>query len=404
MKKILVLLFIFTTGVSYSQIKLSPQAEIRIVTVGPYQGELYSAFGHSGIRVYDPVLSIDHFYNWGVFDFDQPYFYLNFARGFLRYRLAVIDYPRVANFYVRQNRYVHEQVLNLDSAQLQQLHDFLQWNAQPENMYYYYDYFYDNCATRVRDAVEKLFADSVYFDNSYITTDYSIRDLTDLYLTWQPWGDLGIDICLGLPMDIKATPYMYMFLPDYIESAFDNAYITRNGKKDPLVRETIVTYEARQQESRASLPGPVTAFGLLLLAGALITWLGYKKGDSFFWFDAVLFSAVGLIGWLLLLLWTATDHNAASKNMNLLWAVPLHFPMGLALLSKKWNLLKVRYFTFVVALQCMVILLWFLWPQDLHEALIPVSLLLLLRSFYIRYYLIHKSEFSTEHSLLRKTG
>ncbi|MEM7110199.1 MAG: DUF4105 domain-containing protein, partial [Bacteroidota bacterium] len=220
MKRIIALLFMAMPLFIQGQSVLSPQAEIRVITFGPYQGELYSAFGHSGIRVIDPVNGINDFYNYGIFDFDQPNFYLNFARGFLNYRLAVMQYDRIVNYYAYyQQRYVHEQVLNLDSIQRQKLFDFLVWNARPENMYYYYDYFYDNCATRVRDAIEGTFEGKVEFDGSYISTDYTIRDLTDLYLPHQPWGDLGIDICLGLPMDKKATPYMYMFLPDYIESA-----------------------------------------------------------------------------------------------------------------------------------------------------------------------------------------
>ncbi|MCU0398242.1 MAG: DUF4105 domain-containing protein, partial [Cyclobacteriaceae bacterium] len=206
-----------------AQIKLSDQAEISVITCGPGQAELYSAFGHSAFRVFDPANQIDHAFNYGVFDFNQPNFYLNFARGHNNYRLAVQDYKRFEYTYVYYNRYVHEQVLNLNTFQKQKLFDYLIWNAQPENQYYRYDYFYDNCATKLPEIVSKVFGDSVQFDGSYISTSYSIRQLTDLYLNYQPWGDLGIDICLGLPMDKKASPYEYMFLPDYVESGFDHA-------------------------------------------------------------------------------------------------------------------------------------------------------------------------------------
>ena len=387
MKRILLLITCCMAQFGYTQVKLSPQAEISIVTIGPYQNEIYSAFGHSGIRVYDPAISMDVFFNYGVFDFEKPNFLLNFTMGLLEYRLDKARYPRMVNFYASQNRYIHEQVLNLTTGQLQRLYEFLAWNAQPENMYYNYDYFYDNCATRLRLAMEKVFADSVTFDGSYITTDYSIRDLTDLYLGYQPWGDLGIDICLGLPMDIKATPYMYMFLPDYIESAFNHATLLGNGEEVPLIKETIVRYEPKPAVTPVTFFSPLVVFSLILVGGLLITFFGYKSGRSFFGFDIFLFTLIGIIGWLLLLLWTVTDHKAAANNLNLLWAFPLHFPAALMLLSKKWTNLKIKYFRFFALWQGFVLIAWFLVPQDLHEALIPLSLLVLVRSFYIQYYL-----------------
>lgn len=388
MKRALLLLCWVSLTPLFGQIQLSPEAEIRIVTVGPYQGELYSAFGHSGIQVYDLKNGLNDFYNYGIFDFDQPNFYLNFARGYLNYRLAVMPYDRVANYYAYQDRYIHEQVLNLDSAQRQKLFDFLTWNAQPENMFYYYDYFYDNCASRIRDAVEQTFEGQVEFDGSYVTTDHTIRDLTDLYLQQQPWGDLGIDLCLGLPMDKRATPYMYMFLPDYIESAFDHATIVQDGEKVPLVKETIVLYTPKgDSEPLNTLLSPMVVFIVILLIGCIITYIGYSKGKSHFWFDAIMFSILGLIGWLLFLLWIATDHNAAAQNMNLLWAIPFHFPMGILLLKRSGHEFIKNYFTAIAFLTIGLLASWAFLPQNLHEALIPLATLVLIRCAYIRYYL-----------------
>ncbi|HEY9048371.1 MAG TPA: DUF4105 domain-containing protein, partial [Ohtaekwangia sp.] len=144
MKKLL-FLFLCITSFSYAQaIQLSEQATISVITFGPWQGELYSAFGHSAFRVYDPEQNIDEAYNYGVFNFNQPNFYLNFARGYMYYQLGVFDYPRFRDVYIYYNRYIHEQVLNLTPAQKQKIYDFLQWNALPENEQYRYDYFFDN--------------------------------------------------------------------------------------------------------------------------------------------------------------------------------------------------------------------------------------------------------------------
>ncbi|UII33475.1 DUF4105 domain-containing protein [Fulvivirga ulvae] len=382
------LLFILFPLISNSQnLKLSEKADIHILTCGPYQGELYSAFGHSAIRVKDPRKGYDILYNYGVFDFDQPNFYLNFARGHLNYKLGVTEYRNFRDYYIYYNRYIHEQVLNLSHQQKQELFDFLQWNALPENQYYLYDYFYDNCATRVRDALVMAFGDSVQFDGSYINTNYTIRGLTDLYLKQQPWGDLGIDICLGLPMDKVAAPYEYMFLPDYIEKGFNQATIVRAGKRVPLVKKTIVTYDSTLEEDQASVVTPFTLFIILLVIGSMVTYFGFRKGKLYAGFDAILFSVTGLIGWLLLLLWLATDHRAAAGNLNLLWAIPLHFPVALLLIIRKRPLFLKRYFNVIWILSILLLISWAFLPQQLHYALIPFVMLISLRAYYIQRYL-----------------
>lgn len=369
-------LFIVLINLSAAaQITLSDQAEISVITCGPGQNELYSAFGHSAFRVNDPVNGFDYAFNYGVFDFNQPNFYLNFARGHNYYKLAVQDYKRFEYFYIYYNRYVHEQVLNLTAWQKQRLFDYLQWNAQPENQNYLYDYFYDNCATKLPEIVKKVFGDSVVFNGSHITTTYSIRQLTDLYLTWQPWGDLGIDIGLGLPMDKKATPYEYMFLPDYVEAGFDNA--TLNGQ--PLVKQKTIVYEALPEDFSNGLFTPLnffTVFAALIIA--LSVWDCKRKRLSN-WFDAILFGAIGIIGLLLLLLWTATDHKAAANNLNLLWALPTHLVVAVALFkSRKWTR---KYFLITLILNGLLLMLWAWLPQQLHDALIPLVVALAARAF-----------------------
>ncbi|MEO1054843.1 MAG: DUF4105 domain-containing protein [Bacteroidota bacterium] len=362
---------------------LSPNAEIRVLTCGPYQGELYSAFGHSAIRVVDPARNFDRIYNYGIFDFDQPNFYANFAKGYLNYKLGVSDYKWFRDYYIYYDRFIHEQVLNFDQNQKQRFFDFLQWNSLPENQYYFYDYFYDNCATRVRDALKRVFKDSIQFDGSYVQTDYTIRELTDLYLDQQPWGDFGIDLALGLPMDKKATPEMYMFLPDYIESAFNNATIIRDGEKVPLVARTEVTYESRNPAEKGfNLLKPLYVFWFIFLLTLVLTYFNWKKNKTSRVYDGILFSFVGLVGWVLFLLWVATDHNAAAKNFNLLWAIPLHFPFGLFLFKKKVPSFLSTYFTIVTGITVLLIVSWFFLPQKMHYSLFPMALALGLRSFY----------------------
>ena len=278
-QNVIAVIFLMTISLqSASQrIQLSDDAEIHVLTCGPYQGELYSAFGHSAVRVSDPKSGLDWLYNYGIFSFNQPNFYLNFARGYLNYRLAVMDYEGFRDYYIHENRFIHEQILNLNKEQKQQYFDFLEWNAKPENQFYYYDYFYDNCATRIRDGLKLTFGDQIEFDGSYVTTDYTIRELTDLYLAYHPWGDLGIDLCLGLPMDVKATPEMYMFLPDYIENGFNNAFIKTDSGLVPLVEKTLITYESKPENIEESGFTPLAVFSLLLIIGIALTYYGWMN-------------------------------------------------------------------------------------------------------------------------------
>ena len=387
MIRITILLLTIGIGLAQAQDRLantpllSSNAEISVITIGPWQGELYSAFGHSAFRVFDPALRIDDFYNYGVFDFDQPNFYLNFARGHLNYKLGVDPYPLYRDYFIRHNRYVHEQILNLDSAQKQVVFDYLFWNSQPENAYYFYDYFYDNCASRLRDILKSNFQDDLRFDSTFITTNYTIRDLTDLYLRYQPWGDLGIDICLGLPMDKTARPYEYMFLPDYIESSFDHAVLVNEGSTKPLVRDKVSVYESFPEEPPRSLIHPWLAFGLLLAATIWVTWKDWRAKKTSKWFDMMLFGVVGLVGLLLLLLWVATDHRAAAKNFNLLWAMPLHvFVLPAFLKNRQW---ASSYFKIITLLLVLTLLFWFWLPQQLNLFLVPVVISLALRAGWI---------------------
>jgi hypothetical protein len=373
------LFFLFLSSLSQAQIRLSDQAEISVLTLGPWQGEVYTAFGHSAFRVFDPHNRIDAAYNYGVFDYDDPNFYLNFAKGENYYWLGVMDYPRFEYSYIYYNRFIHEQILNLQPEEKQKLFDFLQWNALPENKAYLYDYFYDNCATKIPEVMLKVFGDSVTFDGSYIQTDYTIRELTDLYLTQQPWGDLGIDVGLGLPTDKTATPYEYMFLPDYVESGFAHATIQREGRRQPLVKGTNIIYESVPEDNPPNYFHPLIIFSLFLVVTSFITYRDFKRKKLSNVFDGILFGVVGVLGFCLVLLWTATSHQAAAKNFNLLWALPSHLIAVVAFIRQpEW---LSRYFLFVAILTGLLLVTWPLLPQKLNYSLIPLVVALGLRSF-----------------------
>ena len=380
-KLLLVLLSIsFIVPIVRAQ-QLSENAEIVVLTLGPDKNQLYAAFGHSAFRVIDKSQNLDRVYNYGVFDFDQPNFYLNFFKGFLNYKLDTTNYARFRYVYMYYNRFIHEQVLNLNQAQKQKVFDYLQWNVLPENQYYYYDYFYDNCATRIRDVLVTTLGNELQFDGSYINTDYTIRELTDLYLASAPWGDLVIDLCLGLPMDKTAIPYMYMFLPDYIESAFDHATLKNDSTTLPLVKRNVATFNSAPTVSSSSLFSPTVVFSIFLAIIALVSYFDIKKNKPSKWLDIPLFGIVGLLGLLFLSLWTITDHEAAARNMNLLWALPTHFILAILMMKKQQPSWLKYYFMMNIVVSLLLLLSWNWMPQLLLSALIPLVIGLGVRSW-----------------------
>jgi cytochrome bd-type quinol oxidase subunit 2 len=180
-------------------------------------------------------------------------------------------------------------------------------------------------------------------------------------------------------MDKKASPTEYMFLPDYVESGFDHGYIEHAGKKEGLVKKKNIIYEAREEDPAKGLPHPLLVFSLLFVIGIFITYRDLRRKSISRWFDIILFVTTGLIGVLLFFLWFFTDHNAAARNLNILWAFPLHLIAGALLLSNAQWIKK--YFGFVTIASIILILVWFLLPQKLHYALIPIVALQGIRAY-----------------------
>ena len=369
----------FTTQASASR---GEDLKIAIMTLGAYQPELYSAFGHSAIRVTDTARSIDYVFNYGVFDFQQENFYWNFGRGKMLYQLGMSDYERFKNHYIRENRSITEQYLNLTGEEKEAFYDFLVENYKPENRQYYYNYVYDNCATKMRDVIERAIEAKVTFDTSYVEEGVTIRDLMDRYLNYQPWGDWIIDIGLGYQIDKMADPIEYLFLPDYVEKSLAKSTITRNGKELPLVSETVLVYTATPETFENSFFTPFNTFMILFFVIGFITNADFKKQKRSHWIDVILFTFVGIIGWWCIFLWFGTEH-LSKMNFNLLWAIPLHIPFVYLLKSKKHERWVSKYFLYVSILYVALIVLWGLIPQPLHMALIPLILVMALRGFLI---------------------
>ncbi|WP_456458172.1 lipoprotein N-acyltransferase Lnb domain-containing protein [Reichenbachiella sp.] len=368
-----------------SDIQLSDEAEVIVLILDPTQVELYSAFGHSAFRVSDPANRIDLVFNYGIFDFDQPNFYLNFTKGKLYYKLGTGNYENYKRYYFREDRSWREHVLNINQADKQAIFDFLINNAKPENANYYYNYCYDNCATRMRDVIDLTLGDRIQYDYSYASDSLSFRDLMDKYLAYQPWGDLGIDICLGAEIDETADGFHYQYMPLYLEEALKTATLKTDSATVPVIASSEVINVSSEQPADGGFK-PIHWFVIVFFVIGLITHRGLKYGVNYRFIDVILFGVTGLLGCFLLFLWFGTDH-LSKYNFNLLWAMPLNLVAVFLLFKKsKPNGLRI-YFMVFGGLQILLIIFRELLPQVIHFALIPFLLALALRSFYLAYLL-----------------
>ena len=329
-KNLLLFLLLITSTFSNAQFgSLSPAAEISILTIGP-GSELYDKFGHSAFRINDPLSGVDVVFNYGVYDFDTPNFYTKFAQGKLLYELRVTYYQPFFDSYVSENRWVKEQFLNLSKEEKQAVSDFLWNNALPENKKYKYDFFYDNCATRIRDVIQEVLGDNLEYTEDYIKEELTFRQLIQQNLYANSWGSLGIDIALGAIIDQQARPIEYQFLPKYVYEGAAHALVYRGDSSEPLVKDTKVLFENKPHPSENSfLLSPLFIFGLIGLLIIFITYKDYKRKSRSRFLDTFLFIFTGLIGLFLVFLWFATDHTATANNYNLLWAFPISIFYGI---------------------------------------------------------------------------
>ncbi len=378
--KFLFLLIILSFSLNISAQKLSPNAQISLITCAPGK-ELYSVFGHNAVRVKDPAHGVDWVYNYGTFNFNEPGFYVKFVRGKLNYMLSVGYFRNFIYAYQRENRSVREQILNLSPTQKQQIFNFLQFNARPENKYYKYDFFFDNCATRVRDILENEFKNDLSFHSEY-KDSLSFRDLLMPYLQEHYWSRFGINLILGAVIDRKATFRETMFLPDYLEKAAAKASIKQNGTVLPLVKHTqTLFFQTENDTSTPFIIRPATLFWTLFIVALILSYLEIKKKKTYKFFDFIFFFTIGTIGMILFLVWVATDHTAVVQNWNLIWALPTHFFIAFVLLMKNKPAFLKYYFLISGGLAILVLAFWWLIPQEFDYAIIPLILIIALRSY-----------------------
>jgi hypothetical protein len=314
---------------------------IYLITIG--QGDPYwTRFGHNALWIRDRQRGTDIAYNWGLFDFNEPGFLSRFLSGNTRYWMAGFDTWDMLDVYRSENRSVDVQELALTPALARDIQQFAEWNALPENRTYRYDYYLDNCSTRIRDAFDRVLSGQIRLATDSIRTHHTYRWHTQRLLAEHAptWG--GIMLVLGQPADRPITAWDEMFVPMLMRDHLRTVNITDGmGGTRPLVSAEWRIFDPTRPPERTVAPNRTVAYTitgvLLALMIAVLAWGGGRRGwpASTAKGAAVLVSAwsifAGAAGLVVAGMWALTHHIFMYANENVLQMTPLSLALALLL-------------------------------------------------------------------------
>jgi hypothetical protein len=381
LKKLFPILLFTLSTIGYSQIpELSPLSKISVLTCGSGD-QLYSTFGHSAFRVQDPAIGIDVVYNYGVFDFNSNNFYGKFAKGRLDYTLARQHYSNFIREYKYDKRWVNEQVLQLSQGERNELFQFLENNYLPENRAYQYDFFYNNCSTKIWNVLAAVFDDKLKLDEKYLQEQFTHRELIRQNMPTNSWSAFGIDLALGAVIDDLATPKEHMFLPLYIMKQLNTSTLDSS----PLAPNEVSIFQPEPNDNKNSfLPTPLFWSLVFMVLVFVITYSDYRKNKRSKLLDFGLFFITGIAGVIIFFLWFLTDHTATASNFNILWAFPLNLNLAfLVWRNKPFSKLITWYMLLLLFLLLVVVIFWVLRVQIFSPVIIPFLLALGARYTYL---------------------
>ncbi|MEO6137899.1 MAG: DUF4105 domain-containing protein [Luteimonas sp.] len=318
-------------------IPLAPAHALRIGVMTMQPGEIFwERFGHDALVVDDPSRGGPISYNFGFFDPSEPDFVPRFVRGEMRYQLVALPLREDLVYYRNVGRGVSIQWLNLTPQQAMQLSAALAINAQPENSHYRYQYFTDNCATRVRDAVDRALGGSLRRQLSARSRGNTYRSEAVRLASPEPLMWLGFDIGLGPYADVPLSRWEEAFVPMRLADSLHEATAS-DGQ--PLVSATQQLLPHRIAPEPAEFPRPWWPWFLSGAAIALaLLWLGRAAPRALASVAIPIWTLAGLLGGLMLFIWFGTAHNAGWANQNLLLFNPLCF----LLLHGGWRISRGR--------------------------------------------------------------
>lgn len=338
-KKVLFILFFLLSFIGFSQsLVLSKDAKISILTCG-LGNETYSYFGHTGIRVLDPVNNFDVVYNYGTFDFRTPNFVLKFAKGDLQYFATVHSYADFFNEYTYEKRSIYEQELLISQDLKQKLFNQLNAVLDSEERYYTYKFIDKNCTSMVIDVVNKTLGGNIIAKTE--DTDKTYRSILFPYFDGHFYDQLGTSIIFGTKVDQMGTR---IFLPFELKNSLDKTTF----QSKPLAAKSKTLLEFTKETPKSWWNNIYTYLFILL-------FVIFARNKTV---DKIYFLILSLIGIFFVIMGFYSFHQELAMNYNVLLFSPLLLILVLFSIfkNKLWTyrfsliniVLLVIYFLFLI--------------------------------------------------------
>lgn len=321
---------------------------ISLLTMG--NGEnVWELFGHSAIWIHDLATNRDTVFNWGVFDFRQPHFIQRYLKGTRLYSMGGDSMDRILLEYRYWNRTVLSQELDLTAEQKDAILDAIRTNARPENVNYLYDDFRNNCSTRIRDILDNALGGRLLAGADRPTgTTYRWHTLRLMQGSF--WTMLGVDFALGRPADRPISVWETMFLPRKVHDYVATVRLESPTGPRPLVKSERVLFQSTRGPEPEAPPKLGVKLGIAGCAFAiLVSWLAMAGTKQRPWIRGIAATLLGLwalvaglLGVVLTLLWSVTNHVIAHGNENLLLFNPLWLVLAVLLPMFVWSRKAVR--------------------------------------------------------------
>ena len=380
---------------------LSADARISWITHSPSEKAIHLAFGHTSIRIQDKGMDVS--FNYGVFDFDSPNFYLNYVFGRLMYSVAAFPFAREKQEAALQGISLWEQELNLSYRQKQAFYNQLKENIRPENRTYRYHYFKNNCANKPLNILQAtLLNDITLHYDTLAEKKETYRTLINKTLQYYPFLHLGMNIVLGSVTDKTLSYREYLFLPAYIQQVFMHTSIRDEGRDESSPHKPLVRNEGRILEGNAKWvrkPYVEILIWSILIIILFFTYREHQKNTDYGMFiDAPLLFLLGILGNLILFMWFATAHESQG-NYNILWAMPTHLIACIWLIIRRKRDIFMRYYYIASSVVLVLVILGWRWfPQSLPTLILPLLIGVLIR--FVRFGLYFP--FLPAHGLVKK--
>ena len=349
---------------------------VYLLTCGPGT-DTYSIYGHSALLVEIASKKPDLVYNWGVFDFSTKNFAWKFAKGRLDYMLNAETLKGFLQGYFFEERYVLSQRINLDASETRILTDLINENLKPENKKYRYDFFYDDCSTRIRDLLEKSIGDKLKYPPAELGRIPSFREMVGKYQEPYPWLKFGVDLIMGSTSDKKAGFRDRMFLPIDLKDGLSQMHINREGKMIPLLQnpEVLIDFESPDVKPNFFISPPFVFMMVLIII--LIMAALTKSLKIIRVMDIIIYSVFSILAALMIFFNFFTDHEQMRMNLNIIWLNPFIFVCLIMLILNKPGMI---WFRIVFVISAIFLVIQIILPQEFDKSFLLLAGMLLIRS------------------------